>query len=278
MPSIKTLSSLNNHRIALAIEYSGSDFSGWQKQSSPDLLTVQSVVESAISQIADSEIISSCAGRTDAGVHATCQVIHFDSPIDRGEKAWTRGVNSLLPDSVRVIWSKPVDTSFHARFSATARQYNYVIYINKVASAILNKKVTHMRRRLNPAVMEKAAQALLGEQDFTSFRAAGCQSKSSFRNVEHVHVRAQGSFLVLDIKANAFLQHMVRNITGALIEIGLGERSSSWLEELLEAKDRNLAGVTAPPDGLYLVAVDYPNKFGLSESQRFPLFLPLTVG
>ena len=278
MPSTKTLSSPNNHRIALAIEYSGSDFSGWQKQSSPDLLTVQSVVESAISQIADSKITSSCAGRTDAGVHATCQVIHFDSPIDRGEKAWTRGVNSLLPDSVRVIWSKPVDTSFHARFSATARQYNYVIYINKVSSAILSKKVTHIRRRLNFVAMETAAQALLGEQDFTSFRAAGCQSKTSFRNVEYVHVRTQGSFLVLDIKANAFLQHMVRNITGALIEIGLEKRSSSWIEELLEAKDRNLSGVTAPPEGLYLVGVDYPKKFRLPESQRIPLFLPVTVG
>ena len=274
MPTTKVPSQVIGQRIALAIEYDGASFSGWQKQASPELPTVQAVVETAINQVADAEISSTCAGRTDAGVHATCQVIHFDSTIDRGAKAWTSGVNSLLPDSVRILWSKPVKKEFHARFSATARQYNYVIYANKVGSTSLSKKVTHIRRALDINAMESAAQGLLGEQDFSSFRAAGCQSKSAFRHVEHAHVRQQGPFIVVDIKANAFLQHMVRNIAGALMEVGRGEKHPSWIPELLAAKNRNLAGVTAPPDGLYLVAVDYPQLFELPESCRYPLFLP----
>jgi tRNA pseudouridine38-40 synthase len=278
MSTTEVPSSATAQRIALAVEYDGTTYSGWQKQASPELPTVQSAIDTAISQVADAEIASTCAGRTDAGVHATCQVIHFDSPVDRGDKAWTAGVNSLLPDSIRIIWSKSVENEFHARFSAMARQYNYVIYVNKVSSANLSKKVTHVRRALDYEAMELAAQELLGERDFSAFRAAGCQSKSSFRNVEHAHVRLQGPFVVLDIKANAFLQHMVRNIAGALMEVGHGKKSPAWIAELLAAKDRSLAGVTAPADGLYLVAVDYPQKFELPESRQFPLFLPAAVG
>ena len=260
-------------RIALAIEYDGTTYSGWQRQASPGQPTVQSALERALSQVADKKITTTCAGRTDAGVHATCQIIHFDSPVDRGRKAWTMGVNSLLPESIRVNWSQTVDPEFHARFSATARQYFYIIYCSKVGSTILNNKVTHSRDELNYEVMNKAAQTLLGEHDFSSFQAAGCQSKNPKRFVEHARVFLQGTFLILDIKANAFLQHMVRNIAGSLVEIGRGEQSSDWIRELLAAKDRTLAGVTASPDGLYLVGIDYPTKFALPSTRMQPLFL-----
>ena len=260
-------------RIALAIEYDGTAYSGWQRQASPELPTVQSALERALSQVADKEITTTCAGRTDAGVHATCQVIHFDSPVDRGRKAWTMGVNSLLPETIRVHWSQTVDAEFHARFSATARQYFYIISCSKVSSAVLHNKVTHSRDELNYEVMNKAAQTLLGEQDFSSFQAAGCQSKSPNRFIEHARVFMQGTFLILDIKANAFLQHMVRNIAGSLLEIGRGEHGSDWIRELLVAKDRTLAGVTASPDGLYLVGIDYPTKFALPTTRMQPLFL-----
>ena len=260
-------------RIALAIEYDGATYSGWQRQASPELPTVQSALERALSQVADKEITTTCAGRTDAGVHATCQVIHFDSPVDRGRKAWTMGVNSLLPETIRVHWAQTVDAEFHARFSATARQYFYIIYCSKVSSAVLHNKVTHSRDELNYEEMNKAAQTLLGEQDFSSFQAAGCQSKSPNRFVEHARVFMQGAFLILDIKANAFLQHMVRNIAGALLEIGREEQGSDWISDLLAAKDRTLAGVTASPDGLYLVGIDYPAEFALPATRMQPLFL-----
>lgn len=260
-------------RIALAIEYDGAAYSGWQRQASPELPTIQSSLERALSQVADTEITATCAGRTDAGVHATCQVIHFDSPVDRSSKAWTMGVNSLLPETIRVRWSQTVDAEFHARFSARARQYFYIIYCSQVGSTVLHNKVTHSRDELNYEVMNQAAQALLGEQDFSSFQAAGCQSKSPNRFVEHARVFMQGAFLILDIKANAFLQHMVRNIAGALLEIGREEQDSDWISDLLAAKDRTLAGVTASPDGLYLVGIDYPAEFALPATRMQPLFL-----
>ncbi|NKB31849.1 MAG: tRNA pseudouridine(38-40) synthase TruA [Pseudomonadales bacterium] len=273
MSASQSPSSISSQRIALAVEYDGSAFSGWQKQASPELPTIQGALEHALSQVADSPITTTCAGRTDAGVHATCQVVHFDTPIDRGNKAWTMGVNSLLPEAIRVQWAQAVDDTFHARFSATARQYYYVIYTSKIASTVLRNKVTHSRQSLHVEIMHEAAQHLLGEQDFSSFRAAGCQSKSPNRFVAHARLFEQGPFLIFDIKANAFLQHMVRNIAGALMAIGRGEQSSNWIRELLEEKDRNLAGVTAPPDGLYLVAVDYPQENGLATDKRLPLFL-----
>ena len=260
-------------RIALAIEYDRAAYSGWQRQASPELPTIQSSLERALSQVADTEITATCAGRTDAGVHATCQVIHFDSPVDRSSKAWTMGVNSLLPETIRVRWSQTVDAVFHDRFSATARQYLYIIYSSQVRSTVLHNKVTHSRDELNYEVMNQAAQALLGEQDFSSFQAAGCQSKSPNRFVEHARVFMQGAFLILDIKANAFLQHMVRNIAGALLEIGREEQDSDWISDLLAAKDRTLAGVTASPDGLYLVGIDYPAEFALPATRMQPLFL-----
>ncbi len=250
-------------RIALGIEYDGAAYSGWQKQKSPQQETVQQYIESALSKIADQEIVVTCAGRTDSGVHATCQVVHFDSEVDRGRKAWTEGVNSLLPKSIRVRWSREQDLDFHARFSALSRRYLYLVYCRDTESAMLHGKVTHNRRELNADAMHEAAQHLLGERDFSSFRAAGCQSKTAMRNVMHANIYRQGSFLIFDVKANAFLQHMVRNMMGSLMQVGRGEKDPAWIAELLSLMNRTLAAQTAPPDGLYLVGVDYPESCGL---------------
>jgi len=224
---------------------------------------VQGKLEAALGRVADQEITVTCAGRTDAGVHASCQIIHFDSAIDRGEKAWVRGVNSLLPAEVRVLWAKRVDSEFHARFSATARRYQYIFYRRRSASAILQGKVTHLRRDLDIAALNKASAFLLGEQDFSVFRAAGCQSRSPYRHIDAAAWSEQGAFLVFEIQANAFLQHMVRNIVGSLMEVGSGDREPGWIEDLIATRDRKLAAATAPPDGLYLAGVQYPDNWEL---------------
>lgn len=268
-----TESGSKGQRIALAIEYDGSAYSGWQRQSSPDLPTVQAHLEAALSQVANHPIAVHCAGRTDAGVHATCQLLHFDSPVDRGNKAWVRGVNSLLPHTIRVVWSHGVDADFHARFSATGRRYFYLIHQAEVASAMFSRQLTHVRKALDVEAMQAAASHLLGEQDFTSFRAAGCQSNSPNRNVFSACWRQQGSLLVFDIHANAFLQHMVRNIVGSLMVVGRGEQEPDWIRQLLLARDRTQAAMTAAPEGLYLVEVDYPAECGLPRCRRVPLLV-----
>lgn len=260
-------------RVALCVEYDGAAFHGWQRQGDQDLSTVQGEVERALSKIANHPIDLICAGRTDTGVHATAQVVHFDCEIDRGEKAWIRGTNSLLPPTVRIIWACNVSDEFHARFSALSRRYQYVIYDAPVESAIMARRVTHTRATLDIAAMHEAGQHLLGEQDFSSFRAAGCQSRTPFRNVMHLRVYRHHRFIVLDIQANAFLQHMVRNIAGTLLEIGAGRRSPDWAAQVLSAKDRTVAAMTASPYGLYLVAVEYPALCGLPESALGPGFL-----
>lgn len=260
-------------RIALVVEYDGSAFSGWQKQSSPDLPTVQGRLEAALSRVADHPVHTICAGRTDAGVHATCQVCHFDARLDRGCKAWIQGVNSQLPRSVRVLEAVAVGENFHARFSATARRYHYVLECRESVSAILAGRVSPCRFELDLAAMQEAAGHLLGEQDFSAFRAAGCQSRSPSRNVHHARLSRQGRFVVFDIQANAFLQHMVRNLMGSLLTIGRGQQPSAWMAELLAGRDRRLASATADPDGLYLVAVDYPDADGLGAGLRLPPFL-----
>ncbi len=261
------------HRIALTLEYDGGAFNGWQRQLAPAVSTIQQEVESALSRIADHPVSVICAGRTDAGVHATCQVIHFDSAIDRGEKAWVMGANSLLPRTVRILSATAVQPDFHARFSAQSRRYLYLIYQRQIASAIMHKRVTHVPQLLDVEAMNTAAQSLLGEQDFTSFRAAGCQSKSSFRNVMRAEVSRRGAFVIFDIQANAFLQHMVRNIVGALLEVGGGRQDSTWIAQLLAQRDRTLAAITAPPDGLYLVQVGYPEHYDIPAGAVRPGFL-----
>lgn len=259
-----------SHRIALGIEYDGSAYSGWQKQKSPQQETVQQYIESALSKVADREVLVSCAGRTDAGVHATCQVVHFDTDIDRGDKAWTQGVNSLLPRTIRVVWSRVQEADFHARFSAMSRRYLYLMYQRDTQSAMLYGRATHTRKELDDGAMHMAAQHFLGERDFTSFRAAGCQSKTAMRNVMHANVYRQGGFLIFDVKANAFLQHMVRNMMGSLLQVGRGEKDPGWIGELLSLQDRTRAAPTALPHGLYLVGVEYPQSCALPSELSLP--------
>lgn len=260
----------HSHRIALGIEYDGSTYSGWQKQKFPQQETIQQYIETALSKVADRDVLVNCAGRTDAGVHATCQVVHFDTEIDRGVKAWTHGVNSMLPRSIRVVWARAQEDDFHARFSALSRRYMYLMYQRDTQSAMLHGRASYIRQRLDEGLMHAAAQHFLGEQDFTSFRAAGCQSKTAMRNVMHANVYRRGGFLIFDVKANAFLQHMVRNMVGTLLQIGRGDKDPDWVAELLSLQDRTLAASTAPPDGLYLVGVEYPEICGLPSEISAP--------
>ena len=258
-------------RVALGIEYDGAALYGWQRQR--EVASVQQYLEQALSKVACETITVQCAGRTDAGVHATGQVVHFDTNVTRPDRAWTLGVNANLPDSVAVKWVTSVEDEFHARFSATARRYRYVIYNHKMRPAILHGGVTHVHSELDADVMHEAGQCLLGEHDFSAFRAALCQSKSPFRNIMHLNVSRQGSYVVLDIKANAFVHHMVRNITGSLIEVGAGRQPKEWIASLLDGKDRTQAAATAKPNGLYLVDVTYPERFNLPRHDLGPLFL-----
>tara|TARA_R110000772_G_scaffold42382_3_gene98470 strand:+ start:2105 stop:2911 length:807 start_codon:yes stop_codon:yes gene_type:complete len=258
-------------RIALCVEYQGQNFKGWQAQRAAGVVTVQETLESALSQVAGQDIRVQCAGRTDSGVHASGQIVHFENSNERPLKAWVRGCNALLPKTVVVRWAQAVDLDFHARFSALSRRYCYVIYNNKVRSAILQGLVTPHFFKLDAAAMQVASQYLLGERDFSSFRGAGCQSTTAMRNVQDIKIECSGDFIWVDIKANAFLLHMVRNIVGALMEVGEGRRQPEWIQQLLASKDRREAGITAPSDGLYLVEVEYPEQYKLP---KMPWNLP----
>jgi len=260
-------------RVALGIEYNGRGFNGWQAQKSPHTKTVQQTLEQALSEVADHPVTLVCAGRTDAGVHATGQVVHFDHRHERTEGAWIRGGNALLPPEVSVRWAKQVPADFHARFSATARRYRYVIYNHAVKPAILNGQVTHHYQPLDAERMHAAGQLLLGEQDFSAYRGSACQSTTPMRHVSEISVRRQWHFVTLDIQANAFLLHMVRNIAGVLMEIGEGRKPVAWAGEVLAGRDRRQGGVTALPNGLYLVRVFYPAAFNLPEVAASPGFL-----
>lgn len=259
-------------RIALGIEYDGTNYYGWQRQK--DVVSVQEELEKALSIVANQPIKVQCAGRTDTGVHSTGQVVHFDTTAVRKPAAWTLGVNGKLPKDIAVRWSKPVDDAFNARFSATARRYRYIICNQSLRPAILGKGVSHYHDKLDAEKMHQAGQYLLGENDFTSFRATQCQSKSPWRKMEHLNVARFGGFIVIDVKANAFVHHMVRNIAGSLITIGKGDQKPEWIKWLLQAQDRRLASATAKADGLYLIDVDYPEEFGLPDVPKGPLFLP----
>lgn len=258
-------------KFALGIEYDGSQYHGWQRQS--HAVSVQQTLEQVLSKIADQNVQVNCAGRTDTGVHATGQVVSFEITNERPLKAWTMGANTQLPDSIAVRWAHQVSEDFHARFSATARRYRYIIANTHVRPAILKHGLTWCRQRLDVDAMNAACQHFPGEQDFSSFQAASCQSRTSFRFIEHLNVTRTGDFVVIDIKANAFLHHMVRNIAGALITVGRGLKPAYWVKELIEAKDRTLAPATASPNGLYLVDVDYPDSFGLLKYSLGPIFL-----
>ncbi|WP_255428827.1 tRNA pseudouridine(38-40) synthase TruA [Saccharophagus sp. K07] len=249
-------------RFALVVEYDGSQYQGFQRQASAKK-TVQGELERALSLIAAQPVTLVCAGRTDAGVHATHQVVHFDCSAPRAEKAWLDGTNTKLPDSIRVKWAAQVPGEFHARFSALARTYRYFTYISKVRSAFLPVSATWSRDDLDVEAMQEAARRLVGEHDFSSFRSSQCQAHSPVRRIDYIRFVRQGDFIGMEIKANAFLHHMVRNIMGCLFEIGRAARPAEWLDELLTARDRRLAAPTAHPHGLYLVGVDYPAEFGI---------------
>ncbi|CAJ0995089.1 tRNA pseudouridine synthase A [Sodalis praecaptivus] len=258
-------------KLALGIEYDGSAYYGWQRQQ--EVPSVQACLERALSTVADEPVAVHCAGRTDAGVHATGQVVHFDTRARRPDAAWTLGVNANLPADIAVRWVAPVADDFHARFSATARRYRYIIYNHRLRPALLGRGLTHYYHPLDALSMARAGQCLLGENDFTSFRALQCQSRTPWRNLHHLYVTRQGQYVVVDIKANAFVHHMVRNIVGSLLEVGCGNRPESWIAELLACRDRTQAGATAPAAGLYLVAVAYPSRFALPAPPPGPLFL-----
>jgi tRNA pseudouridine38-40 synthase len=248
-------------RIALGVEYDGTDFLGWQRlRHGP---TVQGALEDALSFVAARPVEVTCAGRTDAGVHARCQVVHFDTDAERSPRAWVLGSNSQLPSSVAVRWATPVDVGFHARFGARARRYRYSILSRGVRPALDARFVTWERSPLDAAAMHAAAQTLVGEHDFSAFRTSACQARSPMRCVHAVAVVRDGEYLHVEIQANAFLHHMVRNIVGSLLPIGRGERAPDWLAELLAGRDRDRAGPTAPPTGLCFLGPLYPQQAGL---------------
>jgi len=243
-------------RVALGIEYDGAAFSGYQYQSHAP--SVQGALQQALSGIAATAITIHAAGRTDAGVHATAQVVAFDTPVERPLSAWVRGTNALAPAGVAVLWARQVPEDFHPRYQATARRYMYLFYDAEPVSPLLAGRAV-LSRPLDDEAMHRAARILVGEQDFSAFRAAGCQSRTPMRCVHQVSVLRAGGFVVVDVTANAFLLHMMRNIAGSLWRVGLRERPEGWIGSLLAGRDRTVAAPTAPPGGLYLVDVRYPH-------------------
>ena len=248
-------------RIALGIEYDGTDFSGWQRLSHRE--SVQGALEKALSFVANTPVEVACAGRTDAGVHGRCQVVHFDTEVSRDMRGWVLGTCANLPTSVAVLWAQPVDQAFHARFSARSRRYCYRILNRPVRAALDARYVTWERQPLDAARMHEAAQALVGEHDFTAFRAISCQAAHARRAVLEVAVRREAEQVVIEIEANAFLHHMVRNIVGSLLPIGRGEQPVGWMRELLDGRSREVAGPTAPASGLTFIGPRYEAHWGL---------------
>jgi tRNA pseudouridine38-40 synthase len=255
-------------RIALGIEYRGTGFCGWQIQ--PGVRTVQACVESALSRVADEAVRVICAGRTDTGVHALGQVVHFDTSAVRPARAWIFGANAHLPADVGVWWAQETGADFHARFSAARRRYRYVICNTSIRPAVLDKRVAWYFRPLDVAPMLSAAHDLVGEHDFSSYRSYACQAKHPVRTVYRLDVMRRDRFIVIDIVANAFLHHMVRNIAGVLMEIGSGRQAPGWAAEILAARDRTAGGVNAPPDGLYFIGAEYPGRYRIPPAPEGP--------
>lgn len=251
-------------RIALGIEYDGTAYNGWQRQRSG--IGVQEPVEEALASVADEPIEAVCAGRTDAGVHASGQVVHFDSAAKRSMRGWMLGANSNLPADINARWAYHVSDEFHARFSATSRTYRYLILNRLVRSALYRDRAWWVHQELDAKAMQDGADLLLGEHDFTAFRAAGCQAKTPVREIYSIAVVRRREWISIIVRADAFLQHMVRNIAGLLVAIGSGEEPPGWAEKVLHSRDRTLGGVAAPPHGLTLIAVDYPPIFGIPQS------------
>ena len=250
-------------RIALGMEYEGSEFYGWQSQAAGR--TVQDTLQQALSQIACEKISVIAAGRTDTGVHALEQVVHFDTNTSRPLSAWVRGSNALLPDSVAILWAHPVSDEFHARFSAQSRSYRYLLINRAVRSAVQHGKVGWFHAPLDVRGMQIAAQYVLGQHDFTSFRAAECQAKSPIKNITQFEIRQEGDVIIFDLTADAFLHHMVRNLIGSLVYIGKGSHPPEWMATVLQAHHRKEAAPTFAPDGLYLRKIKYDTKWGLPQ-------------
>lgn len=254
-------------RIVLGIQYDGSPWKGWQKQPSGN--TVQDRLEAALKRFTLTDIATTCAGRTDAGVHAIEQVVHFDTEIEREPFSWVRGTNAFLPPSIAVRWARELDTSdqtdFHARFSARSRTYHYLLYNHPVRSSLLSGKAGWTFRPVDLEPMKQGAAFLLGEHDFSAFRAAECQARSPIKNMLEIRIERRSDLIVFTFTANAFLHHMVRNIVGALVYVGTGVQKPDWMAELLAGRNRSLAAPTFMPDGLYLARIDYDAKWGLPQ-------------
>jgi tRNA pseudouridine38-40 synthase len=262
-------------RIALGLEYDGSRFLGWQTQ--PGGGTVQDALQSALGTIAGEPVTVTCAGRTDRGVHAREQVVHFDSGVARPESAWVRGANALLPDAVAVLWSRRVDDAFHARYSATARSYRYVLLNRPTRPALAARHAGWFHRDLDIQAMREAAAQLVGEHDFSAFRSAECQAKSPVRTLHALEIEGRGERIDFVLRANAFLHHMVRNIVGTLVYVGKGKHSPRWAREVLEQRDRARAAPTFAPQGLYLEGIEYPPRWELPAGGRIGALLALEI-
>jgi tRNA pseudouridine38-40 synthase len=250
-------------RVALGIEYDGTAYNGWQRQRTG--VGVQALVEKALTVVANEAIEVTCAGRTDTGVHATNQVIHFDSSAERSPHGWLLGINSNLPDDINATWVNDVDDEFHARFSATARHYRYRILNQLARSALYRHRAWWVHQPLDVDQMQQGAEFLLGEHDFSAFRAAGCQAHSPKRTISSLKIERDDNWITLTISADAFLQHMVRNIAGTLVAVGMGEQAPAWIEQVLQSRDRKQGGIAAPAHGLTLVGVTYPESFAIPE-------------
>lgn len=250
-------------RVALGIEYDGTAYHGWQRQK--NATGIQSIVERAISAVANEAIETICAGRTDAGVHATAQVVHFDCHAVRPTRNWLLGVNANLPEDINVTWAAAVDENFHARYSATVRTYRYRILNRCVRSALTRQRAWWVNEALDESAMQQAAEHLLGEHDFSAFRAAACRASTPFRELFSLQVKRSGDCVTITVAGNAFLQHMVRNITGVLVTVGKGDTMPCWARFVLESRDRTKAGIAAPSHGLTLIGVKYPGCFNIPQ-------------
>jgi tRNA pseudouridine38-40 synthase len=261
-------------RIVLGVQYVGTGWNGYQKQPCRD--TVQDQLEIALEKFACVPLHTTCAGRTDAGVHAIEQVVHFDTELDRATHSWVRGVNAFLPDSIVVRWATVVapdadGQEFHARFSARSRTYQYVLYNNPNPSSLLAGRAGWVFRPLDVERMREAARHLIGTHDFSSFRASGCQAKSPVKEMHQLSVERRGDIVVFTVRASAFLHHMVRNIVGALVYVGSGRNEPGWMADVLASRDRDTAAPTFMPDGLYLAKIEYDPKWGLPQEAASPL-------
>lgn len=248
-------------RVAFGLEYDGADYVGWQRQKSG--IGVQTQVEAAVSKVANQSVQVVCAGRTDAGVHASAQVVHIQSDVERSMRNWVLGINSNLPDDINVMWATRVDDEFHARYSAIARTYRYLILNQPVRSALARRQAWWVHEPMDEMLMQNAANSLIGRHDYSAFRAARCQAKSPIREIYDLTVARDQHWITITVRANAFLQHMVRNLTGVLAAIGTGARPIRWAAEVLASRNRTSGGVAAPPHGLTLVNVEYPSRFDI---------------